>query len=64
MTTTLEYKWTHPWQTARLRLEHRYDESSGVGGGFFKRGELSPSVPGLARVQHLLLFSIVWPLDQ
>jgi hypothetical protein len=64
MTTTLEYKWAHPWQTALLRLEHRYDESSGVGGGFFKRGEISPGVPGLARGQQLLLFSIVWSLDR
>lgn len=64
MTTTLEYKWTHPWQTALLRLEHRYDESSGVGGGFFTRGEISPGVIGLTRNQHLLLFSVVWSLDR
>lgn len=64
MTTTLEYKWTHSKQTALLRLEHRYDESSGTGGGFFKRGDISPGVPGLAREQHLLLFSIVWTLDR
>mgnify|MGYP001273118131 FL=1 len=64
MTTTLEYKWTHPWQTALLRLEHRYDESSGVGGSFFKRGEISPGMIGLAREQHLLLFSIIWLLDK
>lgn len=64
MTTTLEYKWTHSWQTALLRLEHRYDESSGIGGGFFTRGEISPGVQGLTRGQQLLLFSIVWSLDQ
>lgn len=64
MTTTLEYKWTHSWQTALLRLEHRYDESSGVGGGFFKRGEISPGVIGLAQRQHLMLFSVVWVLDR
>ncbi|MBS0169238.1 MAG: porin [Nitrospira sp.] len=64
MTTTLEYRVTFPWQTALLRLEHRYDESSGVGGGFFKRGETSSGTPGLAREQHLLLFSVVWSLDK
>lgn len=64
MTTTLEYKWAHPWQTALLRMEHRYDESTGVGGGFFKRGDASPGVPGLAREQHLLLLSVVWAIDR
>ncbi|MDH4152165.1 MAG: porin [Nitrospira sp.] len=64
MTTTLEYRWTHPWQTALLRMEHRYDESTGAGGGFFMRGTISPGRPGLAREQHLLLFSIVWAIDR
>ena len=64
MTTTLEYKWTHSWQMALLRLEYRYDESTGLGGGFFKRGELSPGVIGLAREQQLLLFSIIWAFDR
>jgi len=64
ITTTLEYKWTRPWQTALLRLEYRYDESSGVGGGFFTGGEISPGVIGLAREQQLLLLSIVWSLDR
>ena len=64
MTTTLEYKWTHPWQIALLRLEHRYDESSGIGSGFFTRGEISPGVIGLTREQHLLLCSIVWSFDR
>lgn len=64
MTTTLEYKWTYSWQTALLRLEYRYDESTGPGGGFFKRGETSPGVIGLARDQQLLLFSVIWSLDR
>lgn len=64
MTTTLEYKWTHPWQTVLLRMEHRYDESTGIGGGFFKRGDISPGMPGLTREQHLLLFSVVWAIDR
>jgi len=64
VTTTLEYKWSHAWQSALLRLEYRYDESTGAGGGFFKGGEILPGVIGLAREQHLLLFSIVWSLDR
>lgn len=38
-----------------LRVEHRFDDSTGVGGGFFKNGELRPGVAGLAPGQHLLL---------
>lgn len=64
MTTTLEYKWTHPWQTALLRMEHRYDESTGSEGGFFARRDRLPDTTGLAREQHLLLFSIVWAFDR
>lgn len=64
MTTTLEYRWTHSWQTALLRLEHRYDESTGSGGGFFNRGTLSPGVIGMAREQQLLLVSVIWAFDQ
>lgn len=64
LTTTLQYAWTHPWQTALLRLEYRYDESSGAAGGFFKGGENALGVPGSAREQHLLVFSVVWSLDR
>lgn len=63
VTSTLEYKWSHWSQTAWLRLEYRYDESSGSGGGFFRRGEIAPGVIGLTREQHLLLGSIVWSIE-
>ncbi len=69
MTTTIEYKaqfeclWPQTKQTALLRLEHRYDESTGLSGGFFKRGEIAPGVIGLAREQHLLLLSIILAFD-
>jgi len=64
ITTTGEYKWTGAWQTTLLRLEYRYDESTGAGGGFFSGGEISPGVIGLTRAQQLLIFSIVWSFDR
>mgnify|MGYP001316371603 CR=1 FL=1 len=59
VTTTLEYKWTNTWRSALLRMEYRYDESTGIGGGFFSGRNLSLHVPGVARDQHLLLFSMI-----
>ncbi len=59
LTSTLEYRWTDTTHNAVIRLEHRYDESSGMGGGFFKGSELSPGVIGLTREQHLILMSLV-----
>jgi hypothetical protein len=44
-------------------MEHRYDESTGVGGGFFRRGEISPGMIGLNPAQHLLLLSVLWTFD-
>ncbi len=64
VTTTVEYRWTLLPQVALLRLEHRYDESSGPGGGFFKGGAVASGSIGLAREQHLLLCSIVWSIDR
>jgi hypothetical protein len=42
-----------------LRVEHRFDESTGVGGGFFKNDELRPGVAGHAPGQHLLLLEVL-----
>ncbi len=64
ITTTGEYKWTDTWQTMLFRLEYRYDESTGAGGGFFTGGQVSPGVIGLTRAQHLAIFSIVWSFDR
>jgi hypothetical protein len=63
ITSTVEYKWPSPWITAVARLEHRYDESTGVGGGFFRNGEVAPGVPRLAAGQHLLLFGLLLMFD-
>ena len=63
ITSTVEYKFPYRWTNTIVRLEHRYDESTGAGGGFFRRGEISPGVIGLAPSQHLLLLGLMWSFD-
>lgn len=63
MTTTLEYAVPFGWTHSRARLEHRWDESTGAGGGFFKRGDVTPGVPGLTASQHLLIMAFLWSFD-
>jgi hypothetical protein len=63
VTTTLEYKFPVAFTIARLRFEYRYDDSTGQQGGFFKGGEVSPGVPGLAQSRHLLIGAILWTYD-
>ncbi len=62
-TTTLEYRIPY-WRTNTiLRLEHRFDDSRGSGGGFFRGGEVAPGVVGLTPSQHLLIFGVIVTLD-
>jgi hypothetical protein len=63
ITSTVEYRIPYQWTNTMVRLEHRYDESTGVGGGFFRRGEISPGVLGLSPSQHLLLLSLLVTFD-
>ncbi|MCP9462118.1 MAG: porin [Nitrospira sp.] len=63
VTSTVEYRMPSRWGTATARLEHRYDESTGVGGGFFRSGEPAPNVPQLTAGQHLLLFGLLLTFD-
>jgi hypothetical protein len=63
LTTTLEFRVPYDRTSTLLRLEHRFDESTGSAGGFFKRGEISPGMPGLTGSQHLLLLSLLWSFD-
>jgi hypothetical protein len=58
VTTTLEYRIPYRLVNAILRLEHRYDDSRGPEGGFFKGAEL-----GLTPAQHLLIFGTIFTLD-
>ena len=62
MTTTLEYKVPGLIQTLLL-LEHRYDSSTGAQGGFFRKGDVAPGVPGLTRDQHVLFLSVIISFD-
>lgn len=63
VTTTLGYRVPYGWTNTILRLEYRYDESTGPGGGFFKGGDVSPGVNGLTPAQHMLIFSAIWTFD-
>jgi hypothetical protein len=63
VTSTVEYKTPSRWTATIVRLEHRYDESTGAGGGFFRNGQIAPGVIGLTPAQHLLLLSILLTFD-
>lgn len=63
ITSTVEYKFPYKWANTIVRVEHRFDESTGTGGGFFKDGEIRPGVMGLAPGQHLLLAGVLLSFD-
>ncbi|HEY6085657.1 MAG TPA: outer membrane beta-barrel protein [Nitrospira sp.] len=63
ITTTAEYKFPYRWTNTIVRLEYRYDESTGAQGGFFTRNQISPGVIGLTPGQQLLLLGILWTFD-
>jgi hypothetical protein len=63
LTTTLEYRVPYKRTNTVLRLEHRFDESTGSAGGFFRRGEVSPGIGGLTGSQHLFLLAVLWSFD-
>ena len=63
ITTTLEYRMPYRWATTILRLEHRFDDSRGSGGGFFNDGELSSGAVGLRPTQHLLILGLIVTFD-
>jgi hypothetical protein len=62
-TTTLEYKRHLGRQLVIVRLEHRYDRSTGSQGGFFRGGSSSTDAPGLAGSQHLAILGVIWAFD-
>ena len=63
VTTTAEYKFPYKWTNTMLRLEYRYDESTGAAGGFFTKNQISPGVIALTPSQHLLLLGLLWTFD-
>jgi hypothetical protein len=64
ITTTLEYQFVKEWSSALLRLEYRYDESTGRDGGFFKGGKIAPGVIGLTQAQQLVILSLICSFDK
>ncbi len=58
VTSTLEYRTPYRETTAIFRLEHRFDDSRGPGGGFFRGfdSRLTPS-------QHVLVFAAILTFD-
>jgi hypothetical protein len=64
ITSTLEYKLPYKSSNTILRLEHRYDHSTGPDGGFFRGSAVSPGVIGLTSGQHLLIFATIFIFDR
>lgn len=62
-TTTLEYRAPFRWTGAIIRLEHRYDLSTGPGGGFFTGGDAAPGQPGLRPSHHMLIAALILTFD-
>ena len=61
ITTTIEHRLPVAGTITRLRLEYRYDDSTGSQGGFFKGGDTC--MVGLVQAQHLLIAAILWSYD-
>lgn len=63
-TTTLEYRLPYQWTNTIFRLEHRFDDSRGPDGGFFRGREVQPGALGLTPSQHLLIFATIFTFDR
>jgi hypothetical protein len=64
VTTTVEYRIPYRQTNTIVRVEHRYDDSRGPDGGFFRGAELRPDVVGLTPTQHLLIFGLIFTFDR
>ena len=62
-TSTVEYRVPYRWATAIFRLEHRFDDSRGPDGGFFRGAELPTGAIGLTPNQHLLICATIFTFD-
>ena len=58
ITTTAEYRLPYMWTNTICRLEYRYDDSTGAGGGFYK-GTNNLLTPG----QQMLIFALIGAFD-
>ena len=62
-TSTVEYRVPYRWTNAIFRLEHRWDDSRGPDGGFFRGAELPSGAVGLTPSQQLLIFATIFTFD-
>jgi len=62
-TSTVEYRVSYGWANAIFRLEHRFDDSRGADGGFFRGAEFPSGAVGLTPSQHLLIFATIFTFD-
>jgi Putative beta-barrel porin-2, OmpL-like. bbp2 len=60
ITSTIEYRVPYRRANGLVRLEHRFDESRGAGGGFLDNGAADRS---LKPTQHLLIFGLIPTFD-
>jgi hypothetical protein len=63
VTSTLEYRTPYRQANVVLRLEHRYDDSRGPDGGFFRGAEVGPGLIAVTPTQHLLVFGMIFTFD-
>ncbi|MBI3565514.1 MAG: outer membrane beta-barrel protein [Elusimicrobia bacterium] len=63
LTSTLEYKAAFGRHGAIVRLEHRYDFSTGPDGGFYRGGDSVPGTPGLRPSHHMVIAALIWTFD-
>lgn len=63
VTSTAEYRVPYRAATLIVRVEHRWDDSRGPQGGFFKDGEEPPGVVGLTPTQHLFGVGMILTFD-
>jgi hypothetical protein len=63
VTSTIEYRIPYRAASAIIRLEHRWDDSRGPGGGFFSDGVVDPGGLGLTPAQHLLGLGVIVTFD-
>ena len=63
VTSTIEYRIPYRAATAMIRVEHRWDDSRGPGGGFFHGDVVGPEGPELTPTQHLLGLGVIVTFD-
>ena len=61
--TTLEYRWPYRRFNTIVRLEHRFDNSTGHDGGFFNNGLTPSGGVGLTPSQNLLILGVIVSFD-